>query len=296
MNTSEHLTHPHQSERLVTKISPLMRRAAQVGAYGRYINEGASHQEALQQATENVARDHELLEINEADASFIDLLGRTGGFVEAQHQLDTYKQMRRSGDRLSDEQKEHMRQLKLEHAIPFNHSLKEFINQHPSSTIDETTAALTSAYVSLFQTRSEYGHIIDKKEAHDSLRTVVDGMRHEIAAETLLSAAGIEYDYEVSVEDDSRGRDLYVILGDQKYHIDIKSSLTAERRGRKAHPDTPIVWTGLKDADFTGLKGDTPGSLIVPFSIDQQKVDRFVQNIDDGIRYAQDVDYRARSR
>lgn len=58
-------------------------------------------------------------------------------------------------------------------------------------------------------------------------------MRHELAAESLLSAAGINYDYQITADQDSAGTDLMVEIDDQWHSIDTKASQTAEDRAHE---------------------------------------------------------------
>ena len=271
---------------LQRRAKELVSYTASEGNYGQLRNaDGLSHQDALQQATAAIAADYEKHEISQADASLVDLLGRAGGFIESQDAL------RQDADILSYEEG---RELKDQYIIPFNQSLKEFINHHPSLSIGDLTKTLTSTYIGAFQQYSNYDNFISNDTIYESFRGIAEGIRHEIAAETLLDSIGVDTRYET--EDggqlnDRKGEDLRVYLDEETlntlfegadwhdyldnetyqalintwHSIDIKSSETAEARSHAQHPDNIAAWTGLYDSDFKGPKNNTPGSLTTAF-------------------------------
>lgn len=302
----------HEQLHLQQRSKELLTFTATEGTYASLRNtEGLSHQDALQQATAAIATDHEKHEISRADARLIDLLGRTGGFIESQDAL------RQNEDILSYEEG---RELKDEYIIPFNQSLKEFINHHPSLSIDDLAKTLTNTYIGAFQQRSSYDNFISNDTIYESLRGITEGIRHEIAAETLLDSVGIDVRYEE--EDggqlnDRKGEDLRVYLDaetldplfegadwhdyldDDTYRalvntwhsIDIKSSETAEARSHAQHPDNIAAWTGLYDSDFKGPKNDTPGSLTTAYPTNSEKGRIFLIRIIESATGA--IQYRA---
>lgn len=296
--------------RLQQRSKELINFTATEGTYASLRNvDHLSHQDALQQATAAIAADHEKYEISRADASLIDLLGRTGGFIESQDAL------RQNADILTYEDG---RELKDQYIIPFNHSLKEFINHHPSLGIDDLARTLTNTYIGAFQQRSNYDNFISNDTILDSFRGIAEGMRHEIAAETLLDSVGIDMQYEETDGtqlSDRKGEDLrvyldaetldtlfegadwhdyldddtYTALVNNWHSIDIKSSKTAEMRSHAQHPDNIAAWTGLYDSDFKGPKDNTPDSLTTAYPSTSEKgrifVINIIENATDAIQY-----------
>ncbi|OYW83693.1 hypothetical protein B7Z17_05315, partial [Candidatus Saccharibacteria bacterium 32-49-10] len=180
-------------------------------------------------------------------------------------------------------------ELKDEYLIPFNHHLKDFINTHPNDDIRTVTSALTSSYGTIFSRHDcidadklIYNQKAAPKEIFLNIQGSIDGMRHEIAAETLLDAAGYSYDYNVSAKEDSMGNDLYVYLESGWEPIDVKASVNAVQKSRLHNRRSKAVWTGLDWGDFTGSKGTRHGCLSIPYpSTDAQltKADTFVHEI-----------------
>lgn len=228
---------------------------------------------ATQQAVEHAA------DLTDNDRHLLSLTGQSWDFINAAHALDSS----RSPD--SDYTKQHIKELKLEHVIPFNHTLKDVINENPSATLSDLRRTLVQTYRHLFANphrlnESERQNVVSTTETSEIFRRCIDGMRHEIAAETLLSATDTEYNYQTSVADDARGIDLLVRRGDDWIGIDVKCSANAALRSNGKNPRSMAVWTGLTDEDFRGTRDDTPGALTIPYRVAIEKAPAFINRID----------------
>lgn len=220
-------------------------------------------------------------------SELLETISLLGGFVQAAVRLDRFDELKKAG-LLTPEQKQESIVLKQEFVIPFNHSVKGLIDTNPLLSYTGLVRGLTDVYTKLYSHHdalllddTDTTEEVDVNNALSAIQRRVNGMRHEMAAETLLTAAGIDYDYKTSIEDDVNGKDLFVFIDGKWEHIDIKASIASEQRAHELHPSSRAVWTGLSPRDFTGIQGDSPNSLSISYDVAIGKGDEFVKRIRD---------------
>jgi hypothetical protein len=301
----------HQSSEIAPQSSekqPLLPAAERIVRSPHYFRETALHSvlksrtfaekrssglpgvQAFSKAAASLAQSPE--DIDDFDRSILLVTSQLGTYLDAQNELSTINEQRndlRARDEPIDESlSERVKELKLTYLIPFNRSLKEMINDNPNLSVDALTKNLGVAYQGIYshynslhpeQPPEEFSHI-PLSDALYQIEFVINGMRHEIAAESLLTAAGVEYDYDVSEEQDYRGRDMFVKLGGKWIGIDVKSSLKNEIHAHQSRYTSRAVWTGLKPDDFNGVKDALPGSVSISFATAKEHADAFVERIE----------------
>lgn len=243
------------------------------------------HPDAFRQAAETVAADTENT-LSLADRSLLQITAGLGIFVEAQHELASIKADTPRADRTIEHR------LLDEHIIPFNHRLKDFINTHPNDELRTVSSALTNTYRFVYgrydclpREDVQYGTKPNPYEALEGIQACLDGMRHEVAAESMLTAADYTFDHKVTTQEDATGADLFVYIdsihGGQPYWqgVDIKASQKALEYSLQSHPRSRAVWTGLGWEDFTGQNGKGRGTLSIPYATASEKADQFIDNI-----------------
>jgi len=230
-------------------------------------------------------------DIDPFDRSLIGIASHLGVFIDAEQELNSRRGFRnkqwRKQHRDFESNEVRIGELKEDHIIPFNRQIKELIDENPQLKIDDLARNLATAYVAIYsgqnnlhpeQPRAE-NPPIEYDVVVDNLHKLIDGMRHELAAETLLSAAGIPYRYKTTIEQDRSGRDLYVELDGHWVGVDIKASLTAEQNAHLHRDYSKATWTGLYPEDFTGIKGDRAGSVSISFDVAKKKCGDFVDRL-----------------
>jgi len=251
---------------------------------------GASTTEAIETTALSLS-DSDDQGFSESQKNILGVIGHLGSFVTAQRRADEMGNKRDEG-RLSFEERAELSQLKNNDLIPFNHAIKELIDTDSSLTKDELDTSLARLYMRLFYKDDPIVHqagpdsVRDKelissvsKDALNSISISTNGMRHEVAAESMLAAAGIDYDYQVSAEEDAQGADLFIYLDAQWVHIDVKSSETSARKALEKRSDSHAVWTGLHPSAFTGARGNQKNGLRLSFDEARNHADAFVDRI-----------------
>lgn len=276
MNIEKERTPPMLQEQAIKLIAPLTRSET----YLRGRKSGESHLHSLEIAALAISETRKPQE-----AALLDTILKTGPYIDARQEL---AHIEAAGDYrpLSDAEKRTIRELKEHHIIPFNHSVKEFINTHPNETIKNTAQTLTWSYFGLYAKHDtlragtkQPDDIPKASSVVFQLEESINGMRHEIAAETMMAARDIDYSYDVSVHEDKRGTDLYFYNGSNWVPINIKASDTGVENARTKHNAYNAVSTGLDWSDFKGMKGTTPGALTISFATADAKSDQFVEKL-----------------
>ena len=136
----------------------------------------------------------------------------------------------------------------------FNKIIRTMIDEEQCSSMKETMDSINKVMLMLNYTRSEIEY------ARQSFYAVIQGMRHEIAAESALNwTPGVELAEMTSTEDDLNGGDIHVYYVDDQgerfeFYIDIKatkiSAYKANERNRR--PGYYVSWSGFDDDDFCG--------------------------------------------
>lgn len=136
----------------------------------------------------------------------------------------------------------------------FNKIIRTMIDEEQCSSMKETMDSINEVMLMLNYTRSEIEY------ASQSFYAVIQGMRHEIAAESALNwTPGVELAEMTSTEDDLNGGDIRVHYVDDQgerfeFNIDIKatkiSAYKAKERNRR--PGYYVIWSEFDDDDFCG--------------------------------------------
>ena len=136
----------------------------------------------------------------------------------------------------------------------FNKIIRTMIDEEQCSSMKETMDSINEVMLMLNYTRSEIEY------ASKSFYAVIQGMRHEIAAESALNwTPGVELAEMTNVEDDLNGGDIHIIYVDDQgerfeFNIDIKASkisgYKAKERNRRL--GYYVVCSGFSDDDFCG--------------------------------------------
>ena len=165
-------------------------------------------------------------------------------WLDAQVKLNNHK---------SDMSREEIKKCK-ETVTIFNKIIRTMIDEEQCSSMKETMDSINKVMLMLNYTRSEIEY------ASQSFYAVIQGMRHEIAAESALNwTPGVELAEMTNIEDDLNGGDIHVCyVNDQgerfEFNIDVKatkiSAYKANERNRR--PGYYARWSGFDDDDFCG--------------------------------------------
>lgn len=165
-------------------------------------------------------------------------------WLNAQYKLDKHN---------SDMSHKEIKKCK-ETVTRFNKIIRTMIDEEQCSSMKETMDSINEVMLMLNYTRSEIEY------ARQSFYAVIQGMRHEIAAESALNwTPGVELAEMTNIEDDLNGGDIHIIYVDDQgerfeFNIDIKatkiSAYKAKERNRR--PGYYVVCSGFSDDDFCG--------------------------------------------
>ena len=136
----------------------------------------------------------------------------------------------------------------------FNKIIRTMIDEEQCSSMKETMDSINEVMLMLNYTRSEINY------ARQSFNAVIQGMRHEIAAESALNwTSGVELAQMTNIEDDLNGGDIHVDYVDDQgerfeFNIDIKATkISADKANERNHrPGYYAIWSGFDDYDFCG--------------------------------------------
>ena len=128
------------------------------------------------------------------------------------------------------------------------------IDEEQCSSMKETMDSINEVMLMLNYTRSEIEY------ASQSFYAVIQGMRHEIAAESALNwTPGVELAEMTSTEDDLNGGDIRVHYVDDQgerfeFNIDIKATKISayKTKERNRRPGYYVIWSEFDDDDFCG--------------------------------------------
>ena len=165
-------------------------------------------------------------------------------WLNAQYKLDKHN---------SDMSHKEIKKCK-ETVTRFNKIIRTMIDEEQCSSMKETMDSINKVMLMLNYTRSEIEY------ASQSFYAVIQGMRHEIAAESALNwTPGVELAEMTNIEDDLNGGDIRVHYVDDQgerfeFNIDIKatkiSAYKANERNRRS--GYYAVCSGFSDDDFCG--------------------------------------------
>lgn len=136
----------------------------------------------------------------------------------------------------------------------FNKIIRTMIDEEQCSSMKETMDSINKVMLMLNYTRSEIEY------ASQSFYAVIQGMRHEIAAESALNwTPGVELAEMTNIEDDLNGGDIRVHYVDDQgerfeFNIDIKATKVSANKAneRNRRPGYYAVCSGFSDDDFCG--------------------------------------------
>ena len=136
----------------------------------------------------------------------------------------------------------------------FNKIIRTMIDEEQCSSMKETMDSINKVMLMLNYTRSEIEY------ASQSFYAVIQGMRHEIAAESALNwTPGVELAEMTNIEDDLNGGDIRVHYVDDQgerfeFNIDIKATkISADKANERNHrPGYYAIWSGFDYDDFCG--------------------------------------------
>lgn len=165
-------------------------------------------------------------------------------WLDAQVKLNNHK---------SDMSREEIKECK-ETVTRFNKIIRTMIDEEQCSSMKETMDSINEVMLMLNYTRSEIEY------ASQSFYAVIQGMRHEIAAESALNwTPGVELAEMTNIEDDLNGGDIRVHYVDDQgerfeFNIDIKATKISANKAneRNRRPGYYAVCSGFSDDDFCG--------------------------------------------
>ena len=136
----------------------------------------------------------------------------------------------------------------------FNKIIRTMIDEEQCSSMKETMDSINKVMLMLNYTRSEIEY------ASQSFYAVIQGMRHEIAAESALNwTPGVELAEMTNIEDDLNGGDIRVHYVDYQgerfeFNIDIKATKISANKAneRNRRPGYYAICSGFSDDDFCG--------------------------------------------
>ena len=185
-------------------------------------------------------------------------------FISSQRKLDSKR------DSLNKTEKAKA----LEDVIGINHIVRELIESETYDTVNQLTQFAGNYFRSIGQSAAVINY------AGEKMREVVQGMRHEIAAQSVLNnIPGVEDVTEcTSAEDERRGRDVRVTYKGISFFFDIKASERGANDANKKKQaynfdDSIAIWSGFSWDDF-GNK------LIPPSDVLGEKESYFVELLD----------------
>ena len=165
-------------------------------------------------------------------------------WLDAQVKLNNHK---------SDMSREEIKECK-ETVTRFNKIIRTMIDEEQCSSMKETMDSINEVMLMLNYTRSEIEY------ASQSFYAVIQGMRHEIAAESALNwTPGVELAEMTNIEDDLNGGDIHVYYVDDQgerfeFNIDIKATKISANKAneRNRRPGYYAICSGFSDDDFCG--------------------------------------------
>jgi len=179
-----------------------------------------------------------------------DYLTPEGHAMNITAQLTTFGDAVQELEALNQYQARHSEKIPaLKKVAEFNHAVKAMIDTNPSLKFGEVLSFILSMNQQV--NRAHNGPAFEYQ-----VRSILVGMRHEIAVEQMLGyMPDVEY-RETTVDEDLKGADIFVsINGSPMTAIDIKASYeTAQRAKMKAaengYDSSHIVWSHINDDDF----------------------------------------------
>lgn len=166
------------------------------------------------------------------------LVGVLPEWLEQQRALDLHR------DAMTRDEK----RTALTSVVEFNHILRQMIDNEVYTTMPEVTTFIKEVLLMMRASPQVVQY------AEQGARAVLDGMRHEIASESVISSLPDVYDARQGegIDDEMRGIDIHAVYKGEEIALDIKSKQkSADDANAKAYrPDYVAVWSGFDWEDF----------------------------------------------
>lgn len=136
----------------------------------------------------------------------------------------------------------------LDNVIDYNHALRELVDHNPKTDFRSIMAFVAEAANTL------YSDPRDVEDISEQVRMRLDGMRNEVAVESMLwRIPGVVDVRSATRAEDKRGIDVVAVFEDgQTLKLDVKASeRSADEANQKTHRPR-AVWSGLNWEDFDG--------------------------------------------
>jgi hypothetical protein len=228
------------------------------------------------------------------EATQLNVIGHIDSFARAQEALDNLRDQDASPEELLPYKRE---------VITFNHALKEMIDNNPSLDFNDVLLLVNSMYAGMhsetFAKMELREHQATLERLDASVRSTLNGMRHEIGYEQIIGALqqqGIDIDYAPTTDQaELKGIDMFITLDGVRFSIDIKASRrkTEEKRLTSRRPNR-IVQSHISNVDFVSSGAQGGG-----FRISHETAIRLAPVILEDLRAARDEELafrRQRSR
>ena len=136
----------------------------------------------------------------------------------------------------------------LQPIIKYNHILREMIDMEQYYTISDFARFIEGTLLHL-RVQPE---VI--RYASNNTRIVLNGMRHEIAAESILSSLPeVDAIHSADADDEVQGKDIIFEYRGRDIALDIKASEKSAQEAmlRRRHYSDPIpIWSGFSNKEF----------------------------------------------
>ena len=171
----------------------------------------------------------------------LELMAILPDWLKAQQKLDKHRDKMTRRERIKT----------LEPVVAFNKIVREMIDTEQYTTISQIKRFVSGTLLYAGYSKEEIAY------AENTAGIAINGMRHEIAAESVLSSLPEVYGIDgASAEEEFDGKDIIVTYRGVTLGIDIKSSQqNAEEANRRARwysdrGDYVAIWSGFKNSDF----------------------------------------------
>ncbi len=166
------------------------------------------------------------------------LIAALPNYVRAQRTLDKNRDNMSRADRVET----------LQPVIEYNHILREMIDTEQYHSMSDVVDFIQGTLLYLRATPD-----IIQYTANNT-RSILNGMRHEIAAESVLSSLPeINSVESAEAEDETKGKDIIIEYDGHNVAFDVKASENGARKAmanRRYHDDPIPIWSGFSNQEF----------------------------------------------
>jgi hypothetical protein len=171
----------------------------------------------------------------------LELMAILPDWLKAQQKLDEHRDKMTRRERIKT----------LKPVVAFNKTVREMIDTEQYTTMSQIKRFVSGTLLYAGYSEEEIAY------AENTAGIAINGIRHEIAAESVLSSLPEVYGIDgASAEEEFDGKDIIVTYRGVTLGIDIKSSQqNAEEANRRARwysdrGDYVAIWSGFKNSDF----------------------------------------------